>query len=133
MDDEIELSLTCWIPGLENANAFTIYVPRSKTVDHLKDAIKKKKEPILNHVAADQLEIWKVGDFVWRVAAPERLREAEADGFMTDEILLYCSILGPDVGHAFPVRILCSRTVGDLKDAIKEKKGNAQPHRRRST
>ena len=68
MDDEIELSLTCWIPGLENANAFTIDIPRSKTVDHLKKAIKKEKENALNRVDADQLEIWKVGDFVWRVA-----------------------------------------------------------------
>jgi hypothetical protein len=47
---------------------------------------------------------------------------------MTDEILLYCSILGPDGGHAFPVRISRSRTVGDLKDAIKKKKGNALNH-----
>ena len=57
-----EISLVCWIPGLEDANAFTIDIPRSKTVDHLKKAIKKEKEPILNHVAADQLEIWKVNN-----------------------------------------------------------------------
>jgi hypothetical protein len=35
---------------------------RSQTVGHLKKAIKKEKEPILNHVAADQLEIWKVNN-----------------------------------------------------------------------
>ena len=41
---------------------FLVDIPLSKTVDHLEDAIKKKKEPVLNHIAADQLKIWKVGD-----------------------------------------------------------------------
>ena len=57
-----EISLVCWIPGLEDANAFPVDIMRSQTVGHLKKAIKKEKEPILNHVAADQLEIWKVSN-----------------------------------------------------------------------
>jgi len=59
-----EMSLTCWIPGLGDANAFPVYAMRSQTVGHLKIAIKKMKEPSLNHIAADQLEIYKVGDFI---------------------------------------------------------------------
>ena len=57
-----EISLACWIVGLDDANAFPVDILRSKTVGHLKEAIKKKKEPILNHIAADQLEVWKVSD-----------------------------------------------------------------------
>jgi len=56
-----EISLACWILGLDDANHFLVDILLSKTVDHLKKAIKKEKSPILNHIAADQLEIWKVG------------------------------------------------------------------------
>jgi len=58
----VEISLNCWIVGLDKANRFSVDVPLSKTVDHLKDAIKKKKENAFNHIDADQLEIWKVSD-----------------------------------------------------------------------
>jgi hypothetical protein len=57
-----ESSLACWIVGPDDASAFMVDVLLSKTVDHLKDAIKKKKENALNHTDADQLEIWKVSD-----------------------------------------------------------------------
>jgi len=55
-----EISLNCRILGL--GGSFPVDILPSKTVGHLKDAIKKKKEPVLNHIAADQLEIWKVND-----------------------------------------------------------------------
>ena len=32
----------------------------SKAVDDLKEAVKKKKEPELDHLAADSLVLWKV-------------------------------------------------------------------------
>lgn len=51
-----------WIVDLDDANAFPVDILRSKTVDHLKKAIKKEKENALNHIDADQLEIWKVSD-----------------------------------------------------------------------
>ena len=57
-----ELSLNCWIDGLDNANAFPVDILSSKTIGHLKKAIKKEKENALNHIDADQLEIWKVND-----------------------------------------------------------------------
>jgi hypothetical protein len=57
-----EISLACWILGLDDADAFLVDIPPSKTVSHLKDAIKTKIEPILNHIAAHQLAIWKVSD-----------------------------------------------------------------------
>jgi len=40
---------------------------------------------------------------------------------MSDKFLLNCSILGRDVERVFPVEISPSRTVGQLKDAIKAK------------
>jgi len=38
----------------------------------------------------------------------------------SDEIKLWCSILGPSVERLFSVDILRDRTVGHLKDAIKK-------------
>ena len=55
-----ELTLNCWILGLDNANAFPVDILRSQTVGHLKGAIKKQKENALGRVDADQLGIWKV-------------------------------------------------------------------------
>jgi len=52
----------CSILGSDDTNAFPVDILLSKTVGHLKDAIKKKKENALNHIDADQLKIWKVGD-----------------------------------------------------------------------
>jgi len=60
VDMATDISLTCWIVGLDDANAFPVDILRSQTVGHLKKAI--KKENALNHIDADQLKIWKVGD-----------------------------------------------------------------------
>lgn len=37
-----------------------------------------------------------------------------------ETFLFNCSILGPDVERLFPVRILPGRTIGELKNLIKE-------------
>ena len=63
---DIEISLTCWVISLDDANAFPVDILRSKTVGHLNKAIKKKKENALNHIDTDQLEIWKVSDLAQR-------------------------------------------------------------------
>ena len=55
-----EISLCCWIIGLDNANLFPVDIAPSKTVGHLKKLIKKEKEPELDHLAADRLDVWKV-------------------------------------------------------------------------
>ena len=55
-----EISLSCLILG--SKDPISIDIPPSKTVAHLKDAIKIKEEPDLNHVAARSLEILKVND-----------------------------------------------------------------------
>jgi hypothetical protein len=73
-----EISLACWILGLDNANLFLIDILRSKTVDHLKKAIKKEKENAFNHIDADQLEIWKVSDPAWHAAYPPLLMRSDA-------------------------------------------------------
>jgi hypothetical protein len=55
-------SLVCCVLGLGDVKPFLVDIPLSKTVDHLKKAIKKEKENAFNHIDADQLEIWKVSD-----------------------------------------------------------------------
>jgi hypothetical protein len=57
-----EITLFCSILGLDNANVFLVDILPSKTVDHLKKAIKKENENALNHIDAHQLEIWMVSD-----------------------------------------------------------------------
>jgi hypothetical protein len=47
-DMAVEISLTCWVPGFDDANAFTVDIIRSQTVSHSKK--EKEKEPILNHI-----------------------------------------------------------------------------------
>jgi hypothetical protein len=39
---------------------FTVELPKGKTVSILKDLIKERKAPHLNHVAASDLELWEV-------------------------------------------------------------------------
>ena len=55
-----EILLNCWTLG--GTACFTVEIVPSKTVGHLKDAIKKEKEHALKYIDADQLEIWKVND-----------------------------------------------------------------------
>jgi hypothetical protein len=62
-----EISLNCWILGLDNTNVFPVDILPSKTVGHLKDAIKKQKENTLNHIDAHQLDIWQVSDPAQRI------------------------------------------------------------------
>jgi hypothetical protein len=39
---------------------FTVEIPQGKNVSTLKDEVKKKKAPHLDHVAASDLELWEV-------------------------------------------------------------------------
>ena len=55
-------SLVCCVLGLDDVKPFLVDIPLSKTVDHLKVAIKKRNENAFNHIDAQQVEIWKVGD-----------------------------------------------------------------------
>jgi hypothetical protein len=57
-----EILLNCSIIGLNDASVFSVRILPSETVDFMKKAIKKEKEPELNHIAADRLVIRKVSD-----------------------------------------------------------------------
>ncbi|KAI7826478.1 hypothetical protein BC939DRAFT_111021 [Gamsiella multidivaricata] len=52
------LSLFCLVDG--DSTPFSVDIDPSKTVDHLKDAIKIKKTPRFDDVAADELTLWRV-------------------------------------------------------------------------
>ena len=51
--------LFCWILG--GSNEFSVKIGKSEMVDDLKAAIKKRREPELDQLAADALSVWKVG------------------------------------------------------------------------
>ncbi|KAK3806217.1 MAG: LOW QUALITY PROTEIN: hypothetical protein J3R72DRAFT_481266 [Linnemannia gamsii] len=52
------LTLFCLVDG--DNMPFSVDIDASKTVDHLKDAIKTKKAPRFDDVAADELTLWRV-------------------------------------------------------------------------
>ena len=56
----MSLSLNCLIHGEVPEKMFTVKVPKTDNVSILKDLIKEKKAPHLNHVAASDLDLWKV-------------------------------------------------------------------------
>ena len=58
-----EIWLNCSVLGPDVGNVFPVDILPSKGVGHLKDAIKNKKAPKLDHLAADELGIYKVSDF----------------------------------------------------------------------
>ena len=50
-------SVNCLIVGDDRKKVFTVEVAKDKNVSILKDEIKKKKAPHLNHIAASDLEL----------------------------------------------------------------------------
>ena len=63
------LSLNCFI--LEKPNRiFTVKIPNNESVSILKDLIKEKQSPRLNHVIASDLDLWKCS-----IAADDKLQE----------------------------------------------------------
>src|SRR5258708_5670478 len=52
--------LNCFVLGDKEDNVFTVKIPKTDNVSILKDEVKKKKAPHLNHVAASDLELWEV-------------------------------------------------------------------------
>ena len=54
------LSLTCYLLGDDVKRYFVVEIEETKAVSILKDLIKEKKAPHLDHVSASDLEIWKV-------------------------------------------------------------------------
>ena len=56
----MSLSLNCLIHGEVQEMMFTVKIPKTENVSILKDLIKEKKAPHLNHVAASDLDLWMV-------------------------------------------------------------------------
>ena len=54
-----EFTLFCWILT-QSKSPFSVTIERDKTVDELKDAIKKKKSAACDGIDADDLLLWKM-------------------------------------------------------------------------
>jgi len=52
--------LNCFVLDDDEERVFPVKIPRNDNVGILKDEIKKKKAPHLDHVAASDLDLWKV-------------------------------------------------------------------------
>jgi hypothetical protein len=53
-------NLFCLVDGQTTSNAFPVEIESTKTIGHLKELIKTKKDPEFDNIAADKLIIWKV-------------------------------------------------------------------------
>jgi hypothetical protein len=56
----MSLSLNCFLLGDHLDRIFTVKVPNTDNVSILKDLIKEKKAPHLDHVAASDIDLWQV-------------------------------------------------------------------------
>jgi len=54
------LELYCWVLGDQADRVFPVKIAGTESVGNLKDAIKEKKKPALEHITADSLTLWKV-------------------------------------------------------------------------
>jgi len=54
------ITLICWVIDTPTKQTFAVRVGHDAIWDDVKDAIKKKKEPEFNDIAADTLDLWKV-------------------------------------------------------------------------
>jgi len=57
---DVCLTVFCLVDAESISHAFSIDIDRGKTVDHLKNAIKTKKSPRFDEIAADELALWRV-------------------------------------------------------------------------
>jgi len=64
----ILLNLNCLILGPNIGRPFRVNISRDESIDALKDAIKEKKKPKLDHTP-DELDIWMAGDLMHNVPA----------------------------------------------------------------
>ena len=87
---DCQLYLNCWVRGDEADRVFTIEITGTKNVNALKKAINEEKRPALDHVPADNLDLWKVSMHcfdasrsthdLWQVSVPADDKSPEAVG-----------------------------------------------------
>jgi hypothetical protein len=60
MESSAMYTLFCVVEGESTSNAFPVEIEPTKSIGSLKDAIKTKKSPRFNDIAADKLKLYKV-------------------------------------------------------------------------
>jgi hypothetical protein len=72
------IQLNCWVLGDDVRQVFPIKIANTESVGTLKEAVKDKKRPALDHVTADSLTLWKVS------IPKDRLQQSLANLDLTD-------------------------------------------------
>ncbi|KDR79311.1 hypothetical protein GALMADRAFT_1233107 [Galerina marginata CBS 339.88] len=142
------LSLNCFVLGGTHNQNFIVDIAENKYVSHLKDMIKEKRAPHLNHVAASDLQLWQVSipvddlekeientDFARLTELPPskelsalftNVERGRLQVIVDTPLLsLNCFLLGDDSDRTFTVKIQKNEPVSLLRDLIKEKQA---PH-----
>lgn len=63
MSDEIKLFCLAFRSGLRLGHVFEVSIPMGKSASALGVAVKSQMKPYFQHVAANALDLWKVGKF----------------------------------------------------------------------
>jgi hypothetical protein len=77
------LHLNCWVHGEDISQIFQIHIANTESVSMLKEVIKDKKKPELDHVAASSLTLWKVS-----IPINPQLRHTLSNLYLTDDTSL---------------------------------------------
>ncbi|KAF9199942.1 hypothetical protein BGZ49_009887 [Haplosporangium sp. Z 27] len=118
-----EITLFCILDG--ESTAFSIDIPIGKTVDHLKDAIKKKQSPVFDDIRASDLTLWSV--VVPDEGIPVNLEHVEPKTLLAKSTKSIKIVFGedpaPDTIHCIVQRPAATELdpTDDLSDVFEEK------------
>ncbi|KAI6110990.1 hypothetical protein EDD17DRAFT_1765031 [Pisolithus thermaeus] len=132
------LDLNCVLLGDDSSRIFAVKIPKTEKVCILKDLIKEKQSPILNHVPASALTVWKVS-LPEGIITPE-LTVDETRAFSGAQPLrsvkqissIFSEALVDEHVHVLvqvpPVEISRTKTINTLKRLIKEEQSHRLNH-----
>ncbi|EDR11781.1 uncharacterized protein LACBIDRAFT_313535 [Laccaria bicolor S238N-H82] len=151
----MSLSLNCLILGDDHSRTFVVKIPKNESISFLRDLIKEKKAPHLNHIAASDLDLWAVSIPIdhlqteleninladqQKLSPTKKLTSLEdvTDDHLhviakapaipldsTQSVSLNCFVVSDDPSRTFVVKISKNESISFLRDLIKEKKA---PH-----
>jgi hypothetical protein len=99
------ITLYCLVCGNDAENAFKVVIEKDKDINDLKKAIKEENTPAFDHVAAQDLVLWRVNIPISEKSTFELLKSNKAD---IEEDLMGVKIRYPmtEIGEEFGVQPL---------------------------
>jgi hypothetical protein len=95
------ITIMCLVQGNSVDHVFPVDIVKSKNIGHLKDAIKEKKSPRFNDIAADELTLWQVNISIHDAEQLDlqNIKDYGAKKLMPRELATYFDELAKDHIH----------------------------------